>query len=171
MPKGQAGPHPEERRNGKESPSETKAVPELFSGPPTIKRSLSVPLTPEDIAIIHAEMAKVAIQFVEQQERAAYAKECAKGLQAQQAELVLKLRVPMKMVEVDCCWKLRLDENAKDLIRLDTQEVIETRPLSEEDRAAELARVQEQNTKTKAASAYRRDRDSLGPMTNHSDKV
>ena len=154
--KGKKGPIPNDKPNGQDK-TEVKpvepAVPVLFSEPETVKRRLRVELALAEITEVHGELARVAMQFVEQQQIAATAKEYAKGLQAQQAQLVAKLRAPYKMEEIECRWRILTEENKKELVRLDTNEVVQTEPLSAEDRAAELARVQQQNEKPQPPAA------------------
>lgn len=154
--KGKAGPVPEARETKADKPNgkHEETAPQLFSEPPVVKRSLRVPLTPEDYADINQNIAAVAVEFCKQKQMEVMAKETAKGLQAQQAQLVSKLTDPYKMQEVDCRWQFRMDKSEKDLVRIDNGEVIETRPMSAEDREQEIARaVTENQVQTAAVTA------------------
>lgn len=118
---------------------------ELFAGPAKITRSLKCEISNEELGALHKTAAGIAIQLVEQRELAALAKEKAKGLEADQNAIVAKLRDPFKMAPVECEWRIVMEENCKNLHRLDTNAIIETRALSAEDRAIEEKRAAEQN--------------------------
>jgi len=119
--------------------------PELFTEPKPVLRKLKVPLSVEEKATLNSQAAIIAMQLVEQREIATLAKERSKALEADQNALVAKLRDQYKMASVQCEWRINFDENSKQLIRLDTNEVVETTALSEEDRVAELKRIEALN--------------------------
>lgn len=119
--------------------------PELFSDPKPIDRKLRVSLSAEEIAVHEHTVAKIAMQRMEQEEIAALAKERVKALEADERAALAKLRDPHKLADVRCEWRINVEENSKTLYRLDTDEVVETKALSAEDRAAELKRIEGQN--------------------------
>jgi hypothetical protein len=118
---------------------------ELFTGPRTIKRSLPVPLTPEEKAALHAKLADIATQLVDKEQEIANAKADVKSLEAEQRKSVAELRSPTKTAQVECEWVVSMEENCKRLFRRDTNECIDTRPLSAEDRAEEEKRAAAMN--------------------------
>lgn len=115
--------------------------PELFSEPKPISRRLRVKLDDAELNALNSKAGKIAMMLVEQREIATLAKERAKALEADQTELVATLRDPHKLASVNCEWRIDMTENKKSLVRLDTNETIETAALSAEDRAAEEKRA------------------------------
>lgn len=129
---------------------------DLFAEPKPITRKLKVALTLDEQHELNAQAAVISMQLVEQREIATLAKERGKALEADQNALVAKLRAQHKLAEVSCEWRCNWAENSKSLHRLDTNEVIETRALTEEDRAAEAKRIEALNhqpEKAEGASA------------------
>jgi len=125
--------------------SVTKPEPELFTEPKPVMRKLKVPLSAEEKQTLNSQAAIIAMQLVEQREIATLAKERSKALEADQNALVAKLRDQYKMANVSCEWRVNFDENSKQLIRLDSNEVVETCALSAEDRALEAKRIEALN--------------------------
>jgi len=130
-----------------------KPEPELFAEPKPVKRSLRVKLSPEEIAKHEHTITAIAIQRLEQEEIAALAKERVKSLETDERAAIAKIRDPFKNAEVLCEWRVNFEENSKSLYRTDTNEVVETKPLSAEDRAAELKRTAKENQAAEAAQA------------------
>lgn len=138
-------------------PSEPIAKPaDLFSEPGPITRRLTVPYNAEELAILNQAAADNAMQLVEQKELAILARERIKALEVEQAKLVAKLRVPEKTAEVSCAWTFNLEENSKSLVRTDTNAIIETRALSQEDLQRERQRVEAANSQPSAPPAEQR---------------
>lgn len=136
--KGKKGPTPEDvKPNGHD--------PELFKEPEPVIRPLRVPRTPEELSELNAYAGLIAIQLDDQHQALRIAKERIKALETDQALLAAKLRDPFKLADVECRWEITLEANAKTLVRMDTGESLETRPLSAEDREYELQRVAAQN--------------------------
>jgi len=68
-----------------------------------------------------------------------------KNIDSQMQEIARVLKTPYTCEKVDCEWKILEEENARGLYRLDTGEMIEKQPLTEEDRAKELEHAKEEN--------------------------
>lgn len=131
----------------------TEPHPELFSEPKPVKRDLEVKLNGEELAALHLEAAQIAMAIVEQTGIIANAKAELKKREKDQAEVVARLRAPVKAAEVDCEWQIDIESNSKKLVRLDTGETVTTKALSAEDRSRELARVAKQNNQSQVQAA------------------
>lgn len=114
---------------------------ELFSGPDTVIRQLRGHMSSGRIGELQGKLAELCDQKIEQQDTMKMARERVKGLEAEIAEIVATLRDPFELMAVPCKWQISESGNEKTLIRLDTNEVLETKALSMEDRQAEAERV------------------------------
>ena len=123
--------------------------PELFSTPGIIHREINVPMDEEFLAMKRTRLADLYQKALEVKDDKKSADDDfnarLKNIDTQMQEIARVLKVPFTFKRVDCEWRIIDGENARGLYRLDTGEQIETQPLSEEDRVAELARVAEAN--------------------------
>lgn len=127
--------------------------PELFSEPSgLVFRSLQTPFSEERLTELHAELGEICSESLAAEELVEATKDKIKSFKTSMQEIRAKIRHPFEYREIECRWVLILEENAKVLIRTDTQEVIDRKALSAEDRASELARVEAENSKASADS-------------------
>jgi hypothetical protein len=132
-------------------PSEPKTG-DLFAELGPVIRSLRAKLPPEQIIFLNSQLAEFCKTMIEQQELAVLAKDRAKAAEVEMMKLAAQLRDPYSKQDVSCEWHVDMEANAKNLLRIDTGEIVETKPLSEEDRVRELARVAAANSQTAAAT-------------------
>lgn len=125
-------------------PTEHKQ-PELYSEPAPIVRRLRVPYDAEERRLIGETAMQLAVQQDDLEQQLVLTKEQIKGIATSRKELAAKVRDGHKLTDVPCRWDITLEANMKTLIRGDSGEVVETRPLSAEDRTEELKRVEAQN--------------------------
>ena len=68
-----------------------------------------------------------------------------KNIDGSMQEIARVLATPFERVAVKCEWHVVMDENCRKLFRLDNGEVVETKALTAEDRARELAQANKEN--------------------------
>ena len=123
--------------------------PELFSTPGIIHKMIDVPMEEEFLNQKKTALAELYQNTldVKSQKKAADAGFNAKltACDERMQEISRILANPFTSVRVDCEWRILEGENARGLYRLDTNEQIETSPLTQEDRVAELNKASEDN--------------------------
>jgi hypothetical protein len=97
-------------------------------------RNLKTRFTDEELTALNAQLAGFYKGVLDQQRVAETAKERAKVMEAEMKRIGLLLFDPFHVVPVRCEWRVSIADNQKQLHRLDTDEVVEVRPLSAEDR-------------------------------------
>lgn len=125
--------------------------PELFSELGKIYRTLPIPLSDEQLTALHAELGEICSESLGHKETIEIAKDKIKALETDMQEIRAHIRNPVEYKDIECYWCVFIEENCKKLLRFDTNAVVETRALSAEDRAAELAKVEKDNEPAAAA--------------------
>jgi len=131
--------------------------PELFSTPGIVHKQIQVQMDEEFLVEKRARLAALYQEALDVRE----AKKSAdddfnaqlKTLDTDMQAIARVLRTPFTYDTVDCEWRIIEDENARGLYRLDTGELLETQPLSEEDRVRELQKAQADNAERVVAKA------------------
>jgi hypothetical protein len=137
---------------GYESVESKAEQPDLFVEPGPIVRCLKVKISDEELSELWQQAASITMALVEQEEAAVMAKDRVKRLTEDRNRLVAKLRDPYKLADVACVWTVNVEENSKTLLRIDTNELVETRALSAEDRQTELAKTEAANQSAKVGA-------------------
>lgn len=123
--------------------------PELFSTPGIIHRQIEVPLEEDFLANKRVSLAELYQQALDVK-----AKKKAhddrlnaqlKEIDEQMQEIARVLATPYTLETVDCEWRVIEGENARGLYRLDNDALIETLPLTGEDRESEMEKAAEDN--------------------------
>lgn len=135
--------------------------PELFSTPGTIKREIKVPLEPAFVNSNQAQLADFYQRALdikdEKKEADASFNLRLKTIDERMQEIARVLKNPYTYEKVECAWTVIDGENKRELRRIDTGEVIETQPLSQEDREAEMAKAQADNATEEQESVEEED--------------
>jgi len=123
--------------------------PELFSTPGIVHKQIQVQMDEEFLVEKRARLAALYQEALDVRE----AKKSAdddfnaqlKTLDTDMQAIARVLRTPFTYDTVDCEWRIIENENARGLYRMDSGELIETQPLSEEDRLKELEKANAEN--------------------------
>lgn len=123
--------------------------PELFKAPGIIHREIKVPL---DESLLNEKKTRLAKLYQsaldvkeEKKDRDSDFNARLKNIDEQMQEIARVLKTPYTHEKVDCEWHVIDGENSRELRRVDTGEVLETQPLSMEDKIAEEEKVAAEN--------------------------
>lgn len=145
--------HCAETQHGGSAPAaapEEPVQPELFSTPGVVHKMVEVPMADE---FLHEKRARLAALYQDALDTREEKKAADEGfntelkhIDQQMQEIARVLKTPFTYERVDCEWRLIENEHARGLYRLDTGEMIEKAPLSEEDRQMELTKAAADNS-------------------------
>ncbi len=128
--------------------------PELFSTPGVIHKSIEVPLPAEELNQKRAKLAELyqEVLNVKDEKKSADSdfNEQLKSLDESMQAIARVLKNPFTRETVDCEWHIIDGENARELRRLDTGEVVDKQPLSMEDKLAEEEKAATENAEPDA---------------------
>lgn len=123
--------------------------PQLFAEKGIVQRVLDSPLDEDFLNVKRKELSNCYLKKldIEADKKSAVDGYNAKikTQETRMEEIARILTTPFEQKAVDCEWKIMTDENCRKLIRLDTGAVVEVKPLTAEDRAAELQQAQAAN--------------------------
>lgn len=129
---------------------------ELIETEGIVKRQVTAPRSPEIVSELHLNMQRVVRSILniedEKKEFDALCNEKLKPLKEELRGLSRQLERDTETILVDCEWRVSTEENARVLVRLDNGDIVERKPLTEEDRAAELAKVNAENQQAEEAA-------------------
>jgi hypothetical protein len=124
----------------------------LFETESRVTRYVNVAVTESWLNEARCNMERVVRQILSiEDEKKAFDADCnerLKPLKEQLRGLDKALQRTTEQREVECEWRVSSEENARVLVRLDTGERIDTKPLTEEDRVQELEAAQAVNEAT-----------------------
>ena len=131
--------------------------PELFSTLGVIQREIKIPLGDEFLNDKKSWLAALYQSALEVKEEKKIVDSDfnlrLKNIDESMQQIAKVLRKPYTYETVECEWRVIDGENSRELRRCDTGEVLETSPLTEEDRVFELDKAAEANAEPVAAEA------------------
>lgn len=128
--------------------------PALFETEAKTWRTLEIPV--DEIYLDQTRKAlalKVREMIAIKDEKKAFDQECnekLKPIEESMRGLSKALEFPQKWQNIECEWRIAPDGSERILVRLDTGVTVDRKPLTAEDREAELAKAAEQNAEQPA---------------------
>jgi len=124
--------------------------PQLFATETqSVKRFVNIPPSEDFLNEARLNMQRVVRDIISiEDEKKAFDADCnerLKPLKEQLRGLDSALHREFEQREVDCEWRVSTEENARLLVRMDTDEIIDRKPLTEEDRVQELEAAAAEN--------------------------